>query len=180
MSHKQVLFAPPRLMRFFSFTSASSMSLYVSTLHVFYPSWEPHTSSLSSNIGNNTPLFGLFQDRLCGLMGFLVAIYRPCSNCERDPPCSIYKRASSTHTSFSLQLWNEPRWLCQIFPTPSWVLIPFVGGDKHLGETPWVINITYRDTLTKRPKPRWVYIQLCYINYSFFSSLFNVELYSHV
>ena len=61
---------PPRLMSFFFFFFfASSMGLYVSTLHVFYPSWEPHTLSLSSTIGNNTPLLGLFQDHLCGLHG---------------------------------------------------------------------------------------------------------------
>ena len=39
-----------------------------------------------------------------GFMGLLGAIYRPRSNWERDPPCSICEKASSTHTSFSLQL----------------------------------------------------------------------------
>ena len=50
----------------FSFTSASSMGLHMSTPHIFYPSWEPRTSPLSSTISNNTPLLDLFQDCLCG------------------------------------------------------------------------------------------------------------------
>ena len=33
----------------------------------FYPLWEPCTSLLSSTIGNNIPLLGIFQDRLWGL-----------------------------------------------------------------------------------------------------------------
>ena len=66
IGHEQVLLAPPCVM-VFPFTSASFMGLHVSTPHVFYPLWEPHTSSLSGIIGNNIPLLAFFQDRLCGL-----------------------------------------------------------------------------------------------------------------
>ena len=37
-----------------------------------------------------------------GFMGLLGAIYCPHSNCERDTPCSVCERASSTHTLFPL------------------------------------------------------------------------------
>ena len=53
----------------FLFANTSSMGLHGSTPHIFYPSWEPHTSSLSNTISNNTLLLGLFQDHLCGLYG---------------------------------------------------------------------------------------------------------------
>ena len=56
-------------LRVFHFTSALSMDLHVSTPHIFYPPWEPRTSSLSRTIGNNTHLLCLFQDLLCGLYG---------------------------------------------------------------------------------------------------------------
>ena len=53
--------------------------------------------------------------------------------------------------------------------------------DKHLGETPRVINITYRDAINpKGLSPMCMNSIICYINYSFFSSLFNVWLYSYV
>ena len=51
VGHEQVLLVPPCLWAF-SFTHASSMSLHVSTPDIFYSPWEPHTSSMSSTIGN--------------------------------------------------------------------------------------------------------------------------------
>ena len=51
-----------------------------------------------------------FSKIVCvNFMGLLGAIYHPCSNCKRDLPCSICKRASSTYTPFPLQLRNEPQ-----------------------------------------------------------------------
>ena len=41
--------------------------------------------------------------------------------------------------------------------------------DKYLWEFHWVVNITYRNTLTlKGLSPMGVWAQLCYINHSFF------------
>ena len=48
------------------------MSLHVSTLHVFYPPWEPHTLSLSSIIGNNTLLLAFSKIIYGVLWAYLV------------------------------------------------------------------------------------------------------------
>ena len=49
-----------------------------------------------------------FSEIVCvSFMSLLGAIYHSCSNCERDPPCSICERVSSTYTPFSLQLRKE-------------------------------------------------------------------------
>ena len=52
-----------------------------------------------------------------------------------------------------------PRWVGTINTSPpsphtTWLWYHLLGRDKHLGGLPWVINITYKDTLqSKRPKP---------------------------
>ena len=95
---------PPRLM--------SSFFFFLHHLWVF--TCQPCTSFILH--GNLTPYHCLaplaiillcwaFSKIICvGFMGLLVAIYSHCSNYKRDLPCSICKRASSTHTPFSFQL----------------------------------------------------------------------------
>ena len=82
MCHEQIILTPPSLMDFF-LHCASFMGPHVSTLCVFYP-WEPRTSPspLSSTI-ENILCWVFFQDRLCGFIDLLGAIYRSCPNCER-------------------------------------------------------------------------------------------------
>ena len=58
VGHEQGLLAPPLPYGLYSFTSASSMGLHMSTMHVFYP-WEPCISLLSNTI-DHTLLLGLF------------------------------------------------------------------------------------------------------------------------
>ena len=86
----------------FSFTSASSIGFHMSTPHIFYPPWEPHTSSLSSSIGNNTLLLGLFHDRLRGLYRLAWCNKSSLFQLRKGLTLLHLRKASSTHTSFPL------------------------------------------------------------------------------
>ena len=94
--------------------------LHMSTPHIFYPPWEPRTSSLSSTIGNNTHLLGLFQDHLCG--------FYEIAWCNIPSP---------------LQLWKEPRWSWHLCPTPPLALIPLVGSRIILPQILAIQNNNY-------------------------------------
>ena len=108
VGYEQVLLAPPSPNEFFFFLH-----------HIWVFTCQPYTSFILH--GNLTPYHCLaplaiillcwaFSKIICvGFMGLLVAIYSHCSNYKRDLPCSICKRASSTHTPFSFQLRKEPR-----------------------------------------------------------------------
>ena len=110
----------------FSFTSASSMGLHVSTSHIFYPLWEPCTSPLSSTVGNIiTPFLGLFQYYLCGLLWASLLQYTVPAPTAKGTCTAPFAKNFQVHTPrFGIKL----RKVC---PTPPWALIPLVGGNKH-------------------------------------------------
>ena len=61
------------------------MGLHMSISHVFYPPREPRNLSLSSNIGNNTPFLGLFQDRLYEFYGLAWCNILPLLQLQKGP-----------------------------------------------------------------------------------------------
>ena len=76
-----------------------------------------------------------FSKIVCvGFMGLLGAIYRPYSNYKKDsPPCSICKRALSTHLVLAPTTEETSLTLPPLFHTPPWASIPLFVETNTLG-----------------------------------------------
>ena len=135
MDHEQVLLTPPCLMGF---------SLHQCIIHgslIRHP-WEPcvnpaHTSMGTPHVyvhGNLAPHHYLAPLTIFICWAFLFFFFSPGSLCVGHLGFFCPRWVGTTNTS------PPSPHTTMSSDTTCW-------GDKHLGELPWIINITYRDTL---------------------------------
>ena len=142
MGHEQVLFTPPCLMGF----SLHQCIIYGSLVR--YP-WEPRVNPARTSMGtphvyvygNLAPHHYLAPLAIFLCWTFLFFLFSPGSLCVG-------------HLGFLYTHWVGTINTSPPSPHTTWLWYHLLGRDKHLGGLPWVINITYKDTLqSKRPKP---------------------------